>query len=188
MKHLLASIRFTIFMTILLGLVYPLVMTGMAQAIFPDKANGNFVKKGEQIVGSSLIAQNFEKSQYFWPRPSTIDFKPLPSGGSNLGQATTALKQAMDERKTKLKASHPEEPNDPPQELLFASASGLDPHISPEAARYQIGRVAKARNLTSAEVQKILDEVTEGRQFGIFGESTVNVLKLNLALDKTQGL
>lgn len=175
-------------MTILLGLAYPFAMTGISQVLFTDNANGNFTSRGGQIVGAKLIGQNFEKPEYFWSRPSAIGYNPLPSGGSNLGQAAAALKQAVEERRAKLKAAHTEQQGEPPQDLLFASSSGLDPHISLEAASYQLPRVAKARNLNTTQVQKFVEEVTEHRQFGIFGEPTVNVLALNLALDKAQGI
>lgn len=188
MKYFMTALRFKIFMTILLGLTYPFVMTGISQVLFPDNANGNFISRGGQIVGAKLIGQNFEKPEYFWPRPSAIGYNPLPSGGSNLGQAAAALKQVVEERRAKLKAAHPEQQGEPPQDLLFASSSGLDPHISLEAASYQLPRVAKARNLNTTQVQKLIEEVTENRQFGIFGEPTVNVLALNLALDKVQGI
>lgn len=188
MKYLIPALRFKIFMTILLGLVYPFAMTGITQVLFHDNATGNFVSRGGQIVGSKLIAQNFEKPEYFWPRPSAVGYNPLPSGGSNLSMISADLKKAVDERRAKLKAAHPDQAGEPPQDLLFASASGLDPHISPEAAQYQLQRVAKARNMDIAQVQKLMDEMTEERQFGILGEKTVNVLALNLALDKSQGI
>lgn len=186
MKYLMTALRFKIFMMILLGLAYPLVMTGVTQVFFQDKATGSFITHNGHVVGSKLIAQNFEKAEYFWPRPSAASFNPLPSGGSNLGQAAGALKQTVDERRVKLKTAHPEQTIEPPQDLLFASASGLDPHISAEAANYQLQRVAKARNMDTAQVQKLVDEVTEQRQLGILGEKTVHVLMLNLALDKAQ--
>lgn len=188
MKYFMTALRFKIFMIILLGLVYPFAMTGISQVLFSDNANGNFISRGGQIVGAKLIGQNFEKPEYFWSRPSAIGYNPSPSGGSNLGQAATALKQVAEERRAKLKAAHPEQPGEPPQDLLFASSSGLDPHISLEAASYQLPRVAKARNLNTTQLQKVIEEVTENRQFGIFGEPTVNVLALNLALDKVQGI
>lgn len=188
MKYLMPALRYKIFMTILLGLVYPFAMTGISQVLFSNNANGSLVSRSGHIVGSALIAQNFERPEYFWPRPSAVGYNPLPSGGSNLGQAAAALKQAVEERRAKLKAAHPEQQGEPPQDLLFASASGLDPHISLEAASYQLPRLAKARNLDTAQVQKLVAEVTENRQFGIFGEPTVNVLALNLALDKAQGI
>lgn len=183
MKYILPSIRFTILMTILLGLIYPFAITGISQVLFPRQANGDFVSRGGQVVGSLLIAQNFEKTEYFWPRPSAIGYNPLPSGGSNLGQAAAALKSSVDERRAKLKAAHPEQTSEPPQDMLFASASGLDPHISIAAAQYQMQRVAKARNMNTEQVQKLVERATEQRQLGLFGEPTVNVLALNLTLD-----
>lgn len=186
MKYLMPALRFKIFMTVLLGLSYPFMMTGISQVIFPTQANGDFISRGGQVVGAKLIGQNFEKPEYFWSRPSAISYNPQPSGGSNLGQASSVLKQTFDERRAKLKAAHPEQTSEPPQDLLFASASGLDPHISLEAATYQLQRVAKMRAIDPAQVQRIIDGVTESRQFGILGEKTVNVLELNLALDKAK--
>jgi K+-transporting ATPase ATPase C chain len=188
MKHLMPAIRLKIFMTIILGLIYPFVLTGISQAIFPRQASGNFVSRGGQVVGSHLIAQKFEKPEYFWPRPSAVDYNPLPSGGSNLGPISQDLKKAVEERKAKLKAAHADQTIEPPQDLLFASASGLDPHISIEAAQYQTGRVAKARNLKADQLQKLVADATEQRQLGILGEQTVNVLALNMSLDKIQGI
>lgn len=188
MKYLIPAIRFKIFMVIVLGLIYPFVMTGVSQVIFPRQASGDFLSRGGQTVGSSLIAQNFEKPQYFWPRPSAIGFNPLPSGGSNLGSISADLKKTFDERKEKLKTAHPEADMEPPQELLFASSSGLDPHISPAAARYQVQRVAKARGMDPQQVKNLVAGMTEARRWRILGEPTVNVLALNLALDKAQGI
>lgn len=188
MKYVMPAIRFKLFMIVLLGFLYPFVMTGISQAIFPRQASGDFLTRGGQVVGSRLIAQKFEKSEYFWSRPSAVDYNPLPSGGSNLGPASTDLKKIVDERKTKLKAAHPEQTVEPPHDLLFASGSGLDPHISPAAAQYQLQRVAKARNITNEKVQSLIEQASEGRQFGILGEARVNVLVLNMALDTAQGI
>ncbi|MGZ3782101.1 MAG: potassium-transporting ATPase subunit KdpC [Pseudobdellovibrionaceae bacterium] len=186
MKYLMPAIRFKIFMIILTGILYPFAMTGMAQIIFPRQASGDFVKRGDKVVGSILIAQNFEKPEYFWPRPSAIGFNPLPSGGSNLGQASQDLKKAVDERRNKLKSAHSDQSGEPPQDLLFASGSGLDPHISIEGASYQAQRVAKNRHMDIDQVQKLIQQATNERLLGIFGEPTVNVLALNLALDAYQ--
>lgn len=188
MKYLMPAIRFKIFMTILLGLIYPFAMTGISQIVFPQQASGDFVTRGGQLVGSRSIAQKFERSEYFWPRPSGVDYNPLPSGGSNLGQASSELKKAVDDRKAKLKAAHPDQAGEPPQDMLFASGSGLDPHISPDAAQYQLQRVAKTRNITAEQVQELIAQASEGRQLGILGEPRVNVLALNKALDKAQGI
>ncbi len=192
MKYILPALRYKLFMTLLLGLLYPLLMTAIAKVIFPRQASGEFISRGGQVVGAKLIAQKFERPEYFWARPSAVDYNPLPSGGSNLGQASQDLKKAFDERVAKLKAAHADQTVEPPQDLLFASGSGLDPHISPEAAQYQIGRVANARNtgrnLSIDQLQKLVEASTEPRQLGFFGESVVNVLALNLALDKMQGI
>lgn len=187
MKYLIPAIRFSIFMTLLLGLLYPLAMTGIAQIVFPDQANGSFVTRGGHLVGSTLIGQNFEKPGYFWSRPSAIGYNPLPSGGSNLGQANQDLKKAVEERRNKLKTAHPDQTGEPPQDLLFASASGLDPHISIESALYQAQRVAQARNIPLDQVKGLIEQAKEDRRFGILGEPTVNVLVLNMAIDKSQG-
>jgi potassium-transporting ATPase KdpC subunit len=187
-KYLVPAIRFKIFMTVLLGLIYPFAMTGVSQVLFPTQSSGSLFSRGGTVVGSSLIAQKFEKPEYFWSRPSAVDYNPLSSGGSNLGQASQDLKKAVDERRVKLKSSHPDQTAEPPQDLLFASGSGLDPHISVEAARYQEARVAKARGLDVEKVRQLIATATADRQFSIFGESTVNVLALNLALDKSQGI
>jgi K+-transporting ATPase ATPase C chain len=186
MKHFLPALRLKIFFTILLGLGYPFVMTAIGQALFSQKVNGDFVTYNGRLVGSKWIGQNFEKPQYFWGRPSAVSYNPQPSGGSNLGQASQDLKKAVEERATKLKAAHPDQTGEIPQDLLFTSASGLDPHISPEAARYQMQRVAHARSLSVEQLQKLIEQVTEPRPFGILGEPVVNVLALNLALDQLQ--
>jgi potassium-transporting ATPase KdpC subunit len=187
MKFLMPAIRFKIFMTLLLGLIYPFTMTGLSQVFFPRQASGDFVSRGGQVVGSNLIGQNFEKLEYFWGRPSAISYNPLPSGGSNLGQINPSLKATVDERKIKLKAAHPEN-GEPPQDLVFASGSGLDPQISVEAAKYQLQRVAKARNVDADQIEKLIKQATEERKLGFLGEPTVNVLALNMALDKSQGI
>lgn len=185
MKHLLAAIRINIVFMIFLGLGYPLIMTLVSKGLFPDKANGSTISREGKVLGSSLIGQKFEKADYFWSRPSAIDYNPLPSGGSNLGLQSEALKKVMEERKRRLMAAHPES-GEPPQDLLFTSASGLDPHISPEAARYQILRVAKARLLDPLKVTEFVERHIEARQWGFFGEPAVNVLRLNTALDEMQ--
>lgn len=188
MKYILPAIRFKIFMTLLLGLIYPFAMTGVTQLIFPSQSSGEFVTRGGQVVGSIKIAQNFEKPEYFWPRPSAVSYNPQPSGGSNQSQSSQALKEAVDGRRAKLKSAHSDQLIEPPQDLLFASASGLDPHISPEGAQYQLNRVVKARNLSVEHVQALIKDASNSRQLGIFGEPSVNVLALNLALDKAQGI
>lgn len=187
MKHVLPAIRMLIFMTVLTGVGYPLLVTGLSQVLFHEQANGSMARSGGVVLGSQLVAQNFESAKYFWPRPSGTSFNPLPSGGSNQGQISAALKSAYDERMAKLKAAYPEM-GEPPQELLFASGSGLDPEISPAAARYQISRVAKSRGMEASQVASLVDRLSNGRQFGFLGEPRVNVLALNIALDESQGV
>ncbi|MBK8201285.1 MAG: potassium-transporting ATPase subunit KdpC [Bdellovibrionales bacterium] len=191
MKQIIPAIRMLIFMTVLTGVGYPLLVTFVGQVLFNQQANGSMALRGDVRVGSWLVAQNFEGSKYFWPRPSGASFNPLPSSGSNQGQISASLKTTVDERKARLKVAHPEM-GEPPQDLLFASGSGLDPDISPEAARYQLSRVAKARGMNQAQVKKLVDKLAKDRQFGFFGEPRVNVLALNLALnlalDESQGI
>jgi K+-transporting ATPase ATPase C chain len=187
MKPLLTAIRFFIFFTILTGIFYPLAMTLIGHVFFARQTSGDILQRSNVSLGSSLIAQKFESEKYFWPRPSSQNFNPMPSGGSNLGQGSADLKTAYDERFARLKAAHPGV-GEPPQDLLFASASGLDPHISPEAASFQLNRVAKSRKLDVTAVSKLIAEMTEPRQFGFLGDPRVNVLALNLALDRSQGV
>ena len=187
MKHFLPALKMLIFMTFITGLIYPLIVTGIGQALFPQKANGNLIVRSGIVVGSDLIAQKFENAKYFWPRPSAIDYNPLSSGGSNQGLVSAELKKSYDERKTLLKSANSQELSDPPQDMLFASGSGLDPHISPMAAKYQTRRVAVARGMNVELVEKIVKDNTVGRSMGLFGEPTVNFFALNRALDKEQG-
>jgi K+-transporting ATPase ATPase C chain len=187
MSHWMPAIRIKIFLTVLLGLIYPFVMTGLSQALFPRQASGSFIDKNGVLVGSDWIAQKFEKPQYFWPRPSGVDYNPLPSGGSNLGPTSADLKKAVDERRAKLQTAHGANHPVPP-ELLFASGSGLDPDISPEAALYQAERVANTRHMELNQVQGLIQQFTQARDLGFLGEPRVNVLKLNLALDEKSPL
>jgi K+-transporting ATPase ATPase C chain len=187
MKNLVISIRMMIFMSLLCGLAYPLGFTTFAKALFPHQAAGSLVKVGDAVVGSSLLSQKFTSDKYFWGRPSAVDYNPLPSGGSNLGPISSDLKKAVDGRYAALTTTANNK-QEPPQDLLFASASGLDPHISPEAAYYQVDRVAKARGLSNvsgtAEVKELIEAATERPSWGFLGQTRVNVLKLNLALDE----
>lgn len=173
-------------LTVLTGLVYPLVVTGLAQALFPHAANGSLIVREGQPLGSALIGQPFSDPKYFWSRPSaTTPFadNPLASGGSNLGPRNPALLAAVRQRIAALRAADPGNTAPVPVDLVTASASGLDPQISPAAAQYQIGRVARVRHLPPAQVAALVARATEGRQFGLLGEPRVNVLKLNLLLD-----
>ena len=181
------AIRFLLVMTILTGIIYPFFMTGVAQIAFPAKANGSLVKAGGKNIGSELIGQKFDSSIYFWSRPSAIDYNPIPSGASNLGPTSDELKKQVAERR-RLFASNNSlaDTSAIPKEMLFASASGLDPHISPEAALLQLKRVAMARNLNGTQkqnVQQLIKNKTEEPQFFLFGERRINVFELNLALD-----
>ncbi|MGE0276462.1 MAG: potassium-transporting ATPase subunit KdpC [Nitrospiraceae bacterium] len=174
-------------LTVLTGLIYPLIVTGLAQLLFPSQANGSLILHGGKIVGSELIGQYFDEPQYFWGRPSATS--PFPynasaSSGSNLGPTNPALAEAIRTRIAALKTADPGNEAPIPVDLVTASASGLDPHISPASAAYQAGRVARVRRLEQHVVRELIMRHTEGRQMGFFGEERINVLRLNLALDK----
>ena len=173
-------------LSVLTGVVYPLATTAVAQLAFADKASGSLIERHGTIVGSRLIGQSFTQPGYFWSRPSAT--APMPynaagSGGSNLGPRNPALAQAVQERIAALKAADPGNAEPIPVDLVSASGSGLDPHISPAAARYQAGRVARVRHLPIGEVQRQIQVHTETQLVGVAGEPVVNVLALNLALD-----
>lgn len=175
-----------VILTIITGLVYPFVITGIAQAAFPAQAAGSLITREGKPIGSTLVGQNFTEPKYFWGRPSATSSYPYnaaASGGSNLGPLNPALADAVKARVAALKAADPGNGKPVPADLVTASGSGLDPHISPAAAEYQVARVARLRNLKPDAVRRLVAEHTDGRQFGIFGEPRVNVLELNLALD-----
>jgi K+-transporting ATPase ATPase C chain len=176
MKTIIQSLRIYIVLTLLTGILYPLAMTGLAQLLFPRQANGSKIIENGKFIGSDLLAQKFESQKYFWPRPSAADYATVASGASNKGPTSADLKKSIGERREKIG-------NDAPVDLLTASGSGLDPHISPEAARSQIQRVADARKMSTQQISSLVDQITEPPQFGFLGEPRVNVLKLNLALD-----
>ncbi|BBE19063.1 potassium-transporting ATPase C chain [Aquipluma nitroreducens] len=182
------ALKIFILFTVLLGGIYPLVITGVAQLVFPEKANGSLIVVDNKTIGSKLIGQNFDSDIYFSSRPSAIDYNPLPSGGSNLGLTSEKLKQQVADRKLEFVKANQLTANMPiPSEMLFASASGLDPHILPEAAIIQVGRIENARKLNSTQKQQLfqaINQLTEEPQFLFLGEARINVLKLNLELDK----
>jgi K+-transporting ATPase ATPase C chain len=186
LKHLRPALMSLILLTVLTGLIYPVVVTGIAQVLFPYQANGSSIMKDGKAVGSALIGQPFDDPKYFWSRPSATSPFPDNAGastGSNLGPTNPALKKAVQDRIDALRAADPDNKAPIPVDLVTASASGLDPHISPAAALYQVHRVATARKMDEAKLRELVDQHTQGRQFGLLGEPGVNVLKLNLALD-----
>jgi K+-transporting ATPase ATPase C chain len=183
-RNLIVAVLMTIVTTIILGLIYPLVVTGIAQVLFPDKANGQLIEQNGRVVGSRLIGQGFSSPGYFRPRPSAAGtgYDAANSAGTNFGPTN---KKLIDAVKANVEAARKENPNAPvPIDLVTASASGFDPHISPAAAAFQAPRVARERGTSEQSVQALIAANTEGRQLGFLGEPRVNVLELNLALDR----
>jgi K+-transporting ATPase ATPase C chain len=181
------AIKFLLVMTILIGVFYPFLMTGLAQLIYPARANGSLVMKDGKIAGSVLIGQKFDSIIYFWSRPSAIDYNPMPSGASNLGPTSDKLRKQVAERRRFFATNNSiADTTAIPKEMLFASASGLDPHISPESALLQLKRVVMARDFDEVQIQKVkqlIKNKTNEPQFFLFGEPRINVFELNLALD-----
>lgn len=185
-EHLWPALRGLVILTLLTGVAYPLAITGLAQAAFPHRANGSIVEDKGRPVGSALIGQAFDKPGYFWSRPSATGPQPYnsaASAGSNYGPLHPDLATAVTERVRVLRNADGLQSAPPPVDLVTASASGLDPHISPAAAAYQVGRVARARGMDESMVREVVARHTAGRTFGLLGERRVNVLSLNLALD-----
>jgi len=185
--HLRPALTVSIATLLLTGVAYPLVTTGLAQILFPKQANGSPAQDAKgNIVGSELIGQGFARGEYFHPRPSAAGngWDGTSSGGSNLGPSSKALRDRVTADVAKIKAENPDSPGPVPAELVTTSASGLDPHLSPSAALYQVQRVAAARHAPVERIRALLDARTEGRTFGLLGEPRVNVLLLNLDLDR----
>ncbi len=186
LKDLKRAAMLFVLLTAITGLVYPLLVAGIAQTLMPYRANGSLIVRDGKPLGSELIGQPFSDPKYFWSRPSATAPQPyngLASSGSNLGPTNPALADAARDRVAALRAANPQSKGPIPQDLVTASASGLDPHISPEAAEYQVARVARARGIADARVRALVAQHTHGRWLGVLGERRVNVLTLNLALD-----
>lgn len=183
LKQIYPAIAMTVVLTVLLGIIYPLAVTGLAYVMFPAKAGGSLIEKNGKVIGSSLIGQPFTRPGYFHSRPSAAGtgYDGTASAGTNLGPTSQKL---MDNVKTAAESLREENPGSPiPIDMVTASASGLDPHITPAAAEFQVPRIAKERGMNADQVRAVVREHTEGRQFGLLGEPRVNVLELNLALD-----
>ncbi len=184
----ITALKILLILTILTGIIYPLVMTGIAQLIYPSRANGSLIMKDSRIIGSELIGQNLDSTIYFWSRPSAIGYNPIPSGASNLGPTSDALRKLVTSRLDLFAKSN--SINDKltiPKEMIFASASGLDPHISPEGAFIQVERITNARHLDNLQKEKLIKKIKdliEPPQFLILGEERINVLTLNIELNK----
>jgi len=190
MKNLSIALRATLVTLVLTGLIYPLGMTGLAQLLFPSAANGSLVTdETGKVIGSHLIGQNFGKPGYFQPRLSAAGngYDPMASGGSNFGPTSAKLRERARADASRLSRENPERKGEVPGELVTASGSGLDPHISPASARWQIPRIAQARGVSKARIEAVVEEFVAGRDLGLLGEPTVNVLDVNLALDRQFG-
>ena len=190
MPMLKPAILLFILLGIILGLCYPLLMTGVGQVTMPNQANGSLIEKEGQLVGSALIGQQFDQPQYIWTRPSAAGdgYDATQSSGSNLGPLNPELASNVEAQVQKLKAADPQNKAPIPIDLVTMSGSGLDPHISPAAAQWQANRVANIRGISAEQVQKAIDDNTDSKQFNIFGEPRVNVLAVNLALDQISTL
>lgn len=180
-SNLVPALRIFLGLTVLTGVAYPLAVTGIAQIAFKREASGSLIEQNGKILGSSLIAQKFETDRYFKSRPSAGDYNPLPSGGTNLGPTAKKLRESFDQQKAKYGNEAV------PQDLLFASGSGLDPHLSPQAVRFQIAKVSQGRAFSAEQTKRLeamVESKIESRQLGFLGEERINVLELNLELDR----
>jgi K+-transporting ATPase ATPase C chain len=188
-RQMLPGLRMTLVMTVLTGLIYPGVVTGLCQMLFPKQANGSLVYKGGKVIGSALIGQNFTKPEYFQPRPSAAGngYDATASSGSNLGPTSQKLVDRVKASADKFRKENPNFTGAIPADLLTASGSGLDPHLSPESVDAQVDRVAKARGASPQDIRTLIAQLTEGRDLGFLGEPRVNVLRLNEALDSKYG-
>ena len=189
LAQLRTAVLMLVILTIVTGVVYPLIVSGIAQAVFPRQANGSLVVRDAKTVGSALIGQPFDDPKYFWGRPSAtapFPYNAAGSSGSNQGSTNPALYEAVRGRIEALRAADPGNTATVPVDLVTASASGLDPHITPAAALYQVGRVSRARAVDESTIRALVERHVEGRQWGLLGEPRVNVLGLNLALDDTR--
>lgn len=187
MSYLRPAIVMTVLLTLVTGVIYPLVTTGISTAVFRQQAQGSLIIAGDKAIGSELIGQNFTHSNYFWGRPSATSdspYNPMASGGSNLAVSNPALDKAVADRVAALRLANPQSPLQVPVDLVTASGSGLDPQISVEAAQWQAKRIATARGLPLEQVTKLIDDNTSSPLMNFFGPTVVNVLELNLALDQ----
>jgi len=186
-KQIIITLKYFLIITILTGVVYPLFISAISIIAFPGKAAGSLIEKDGKVIGSKLIGQKFESDKYFWSRPSAVDYNPMPSGGSNSGPTSAALQKFyQDKQKNFREKNSVKNISAVPNEMFFASASGVDPHISPASAFFQVERIVKARNFDNAKKEKVVElinNMTENPQFGFLGNAVVNVLLLNLEVD-----
>ncbi len=186
-KQFIPALRITLLLTVLTGLAYPGLVTGLCRVLFPGQANGSLILKNGRVIGSSLIGQSFTRPEYFQPRPSAAGadgYDAAASGGSNLGPTSRKLTDRVKASAEKFRTENPDYTGPVPADLVTASGSGLDPHLSPASAEAQVARVAKARDVNPGQVRQLVAQFTEGRDLGFLGEPRVNILRLNLALDE----
>ena len=185
-KQLIPGLRLTLLLTVLTGLLYPGAVTGLCQLLFPNQANGSLLSRDGKVIGSALLGQNFTRPEYFQPRPSAAGegYDASSSSASNLGPTSKILKERVEKSVAKFRQENPDFTGEIPADLMTASGSGLDPHLSPAAADAQVARVAKARGAGIEQVRQIVAQFTEGRDWGFLGEPRVNVLRLNLEMDR----